>query len=55
MTECPAKVATKETNYQLVLQPGEKAPQSIIIHNAPGDGDAKYCLSVTEIGIAYPR
>jgi hypothetical protein len=53
MTECPAKLATKETNYQLVLQPGEKAPQSLYISNAPENGDARFCLSVTEIGIPY--
>jgi hypothetical protein len=50
MAECPAKLATKETNYQLVLQPGEKASQSIYIYGAPESGDARYCLRVTEIG-----
>jgi hypothetical protein len=53
MTECPAKLATKETKYQLVLQPGEKAAQSIVISGAPENADAKYCLSVTEIGLPY--
>jgi hypothetical protein len=51
MTECPAKLATKDTKYALVLQPGEKAPQSIYIFNAPENADARYCLRVTEIGI----
>jgi hypothetical protein len=53
MTECPAKLATKEENL-LVLQPGEKAPQRIYIYNAPENGDARYCLSVTDVGTPLP-
>jgi hypothetical protein len=53
MTECPAKLATKEASRQ-VLQPGEKAPQSFYINNAPENADAKFCLSVTEVEFPYP-
>jgi hypothetical protein len=55
LTECPAKLATKETNYQLVLQPGENAPQTIHIYDAPENGEARYCLRVTEIGVPFQR
>jgi hypothetical protein len=34
-TECPAVLATKETAYDMVLQPGEKASHSIFMHDAP--------------------
>jgi hypothetical protein len=53
MTECPAKLATKEKSL-LVLQPGEKAPQTIYIFNAPENSDARYCLSVTAVESPYP-
>jgi hypothetical protein len=55
MTECPAKLATKETNYQLVLQPGESATQTVYISDAPESGEVKYCLRVTELDIPFPR
>lgn len=54
-TECPASLGTKENKYLLVLQPGEKALQTITVLDAPENRDAKYCLSVTELGVFYPR
>lgn len=54
MTECPAVLATKETEYMMVLQPGEKATRSIIISDAPENPDAKYCIRVTDLEVNYP-
>jgi hypothetical protein len=52
MTACPAQLATKNKEY-VVLQPGETAPLSISIFNAPSDA-TRYCLRVTEIGFPMP-
>ena len=53
MTECPAKLATKDVKRQ-VLQPGERAPQSLYIYDAPEKVGARYCLSVTDVEFPYP-
>jgi hypothetical protein len=50
MTECPAAIATKQTLYMQVLQPGEKLRQKIYVTDAPESRDARFCIRVTDFG-----
>lgn len=48
MRSCLDKLATKERR-PLVLQPGETAPMSIYITDAPDQDNSRFCLVVTEV------
>ena len=50
VTQRPTKLATTEKYVAHVLQPGERATRSITLFSAPDNQDARYCLSVTEMG-----
>ena len=52
MTECPAAIATKQTLYMQVLQPGEKSRQSIFVVDAPENREAKFCIRITGLSVA---